>query len=116
MTELRVAVEDAKKMLTVRPSTNLLLRYEDKKERVEVTREEFEAATSHLVTQTVDITRRVIDTARAKFPGLEIDRSSWSWFLAHAHDQERADRGRVHRRKHGLRSVGRQGCGNLRAG
>ena len=53
MTELRVAVEDAKKMLTVRPSTNLLLRYEDKKERVEVTREEFEAATSHLVTQTV---------------------------------------------------------------
>lgn len=74
MTELRVAVEDAKKMLTVRPSTNLLLRYEDKKERVEVTREEFEAATSHLVAQTVDITRRVIDTARAKFPGLEIDR------------------------------------------
>lgn len=74
MTELKVAVEDAKKMLTVRPSTNLLLRFKDKKQRVEVTREEFEAATSHLVAQTVEITRRVIETAQGKFPGLGIDR------------------------------------------
>lgn len=74
MTELRVAVEDAKKMLTVRASTNLLLRFQDKKQRVEVTREEFEAATSHLVAQTIEITRRVISTAKEKFPNLHIDR------------------------------------------
>ncbi len=74
MTELRVAVEDAKKMLTVRASTNLLLRFQDKKQRVEVTREEFEAATSHLVSQTIEITRRVIATAQEKFPKLHVDR------------------------------------------
>ena len=74
MTELRVAVEDAKKMLTVRASTNLLLRFQDKKQRVEVTREEFEAATSHLVAQTIEITRRVIETAQEKFPNLHVDR------------------------------------------
>lgn len=74
MTELRVAVEDAKKMLTVRASTNLLLRFQDKKQRVEVTREEFEAATSHLVAQTIEITRRVIATAQEKFPKLHVDR------------------------------------------
>lgn len=74
MTELRVAVEDAKKMLTVRASTNLLLRFQDKKQRVEVTREEFEAATSHLVAQTIEITRRVIKTAQEKFPKLHVDR------------------------------------------
>ena len=74
MTELRVAVEDAKKMLTVRASTNLLLRFQDKKQRVEVTREEFEAATSHLVAQTIEITRRVISTAKEKFPNLHVDR------------------------------------------
>ena len=74
MTELRVEVEDAKKTLTQRASANILLRYQDKKEHVKVTREEFEEATSHLVAQTIEITRRVIETAQNKFPGLTVDR------------------------------------------
>ncbi len=74
MTGLKVEVEDAKKMLTVRPATNLLLRFEDEKQKVEVTREEFEAATADLVAQTVEITQRVLKTAQEKSPGLTIDK------------------------------------------
>lgn len=74
MTDLKVEVESAKKVLTLRPATKLLLRYQDKKQNVEVTREEFELATSDLVAQTVDITKRVRETARSKIPGLSIDR------------------------------------------
>lgn len=73
-TDLRVQVEGAKKTLTQRASTKLLLRYEDKRENVEVTRNDFEAATADLVAQTVEITRRVISTAQAKEPGLSVDR------------------------------------------
>ncbi|MDR0488699.1 MAG: Hsp70 family protein [Propionibacteriaceae bacterium] len=74
MTELRLSVEEAKKMLTKLNSWKLLLRYEDKKENVEVTREEFEAAAADLVTQTIEITKRVVGIAQKKVPGLTIDR------------------------------------------
>ena len=61
-------------MLTLRPATSLLLRFKDQKQKVEVTREEFEKATAHLVSQTVEITQRVLATAQEKIPGLTIDR------------------------------------------
>lgn len=73
MTELKLLVEDAKKMLTVRPATSQLLRYQDKKEKVEVTRDEFEDATADLLAQTVEITQRVVAVAKDKFPGLTLD-------------------------------------------
>ncbi|HZM57482.1 MAG TPA: Hsp70 family protein [Acidimicrobiales bacterium] len=74
MTDLKIEVEGSKKVLTLRPAAKLLLRYQDKKQSVEVTRAEFEAATADLVAQTVEITQRVLETARAKIPGLAIDR------------------------------------------
>ncbi|MDR2377832.1 MAG: Hsp70 family protein [Bifidobacteriaceae bacterium] len=74
MTDLRVQVEDAKKALTIRQVTNLLLRYGDKREKVEITREEFEAATADLVELTVVTAQRVLKTAQDKSPGLTIDR------------------------------------------
>lgn len=74
MMSLKIDVEEVKKTLTLRPATKHLLRFEDKKANVEITREEFEAATADLVTQTVEITQRVIDTANSKVPGLKIDR------------------------------------------
>jgi len=73
MTDLQVQVEDAKKMLTVRPSTSLLLNYNGNKQKVEVSREEFEAATDELVARTVKISQRVLKTAQEKSPGLTID-------------------------------------------
>ncbi|OYN93378.1 molecular chaperone DnaK [Enemella evansiae] len=74
MIELKVKVEDQKKMLTVRPATKLRLSYQGKTGTIEVTRAEFEAATADLVAQTVEITNRAIATAKDKDPGLEIDR------------------------------------------
>ena len=74
MTDLKVEVEGSKKVLTLRPAAKLLLRYQNKKQSVEVTRAEFEAATADLVAQTVQITQRVLETARIKVPGLAIDR------------------------------------------
>jgi len=67
-------VESAKKTLSKKEKARLRCSYEGAQGVINVTREEFEAATSHLVAQTVEITRRVIETAQGKFPGLGIDR------------------------------------------
>jgi len=74
MIALRMDVEHAKKLLTKRPTTSVMLQYGGKKAKIEVTREEFEAATADLVAETVAIAERVVKTAQEKEPGLAVDK------------------------------------------
>lgn len=72
--ELLGQVEETKKSLTKREKATVRCRYQDKDEKIEVTRAEFEDATRHLVGQTLEISRRTVATAEQKAPGLRIDR------------------------------------------
>jgi molecular chaperone DnaK len=72
--ELLSQAEDTKKSLTKRENATMRCRYQDKDEQVVVTRAEFEAATRHLVAQTIEISQRVVTAAERKVPGLKIDR------------------------------------------
>lgn len=72
--EILQKVEDNKKLLTRKQDVSILCQFEGAKEKVSVTRSEFESATAHLIRQTVEITQRVIETAKEKSPGLAIDR------------------------------------------
>ncbi|OBG82656.1 molecular chaperone DnaK [Mycobacterium sp. E802] len=72
--EILQKVEDNKKLLTRKQDVSVLCQFEGAKEKVSVTRTEFESATAHLIQQTVDITLRVIETAKEKSPGLVIDK------------------------------------------
>lgn len=72
--ELLGQVEETKKSLTKRAKATVRCRYEDHDEKVEVTREEFEEATRHLVGQTLEIAQRTVATAEEKVPGLSVDR------------------------------------------
>jgi molecular chaperone DnaK (HSP70) len=72
--ELLGQAEDTKKSLTKRESATVRCRFQDKDEQVSVTRAEFEAATKHLVAQTLEIAQRVVATAEKKVPGLTVDR------------------------------------------
>ncbi|MDR1394387.1 MAG: Hsp70 family protein [Bifidobacteriaceae bacterium] len=74
MGDLGSKIEDAKIFLGRLPEKGLVLRFEGEKANVAVTREEFEAASADLVAQTVEITQRVIETAKGKVAGLAIDR------------------------------------------
>ncbi|MFZ2238273.1 MAG: Hsp70 family protein [Gordonia amarae] len=74
MVELLKEIEKAKIALTRLVSTKVLCKYQDYKENVQVTREDFESATKHLIDQTVEITERTIATAQGIKPGLEIDK------------------------------------------
>lgn len=72
--ELLSQAEDTKKTLTMRETATVRCRYNGNDEQVEVTRAEFEAATKHLVIQTLEISQRVVTSAEAKVPGLQVDR------------------------------------------
>lgn len=72
--EILQRVEDNKKLLTRKQDVTILCQFEGAKEKVAVTRAEFESATAHLIRQTVEITQRVIETAKEKSPGLSIDK------------------------------------------
>lgn len=74
MLELRLAAEGIKKKLTALESTSKRITWESAKANVTITRDEFEAATAHLIDQTIDISRRTVEDAQAKVPGLTIDR------------------------------------------
>jgi molecular chaperone DnaK len=74
MVDLRSEAEDAKKALTKKMSMTVRCRFEGHDEQILVTRAEFEAATAHLVTQTLDIAQRAVEAAQAKDPGLTIDK------------------------------------------
>ena len=74
MLDLRLKAEETKKSLTRRQALNVRLAWQGHSEQVEITREAFESATSHLVDQTVEIAERTVAQAKEKHPGLEIDR------------------------------------------
>lgn len=74
MVEILQAVEEKKMILSKKTETTVRCRYEDYDEKVAITRDDFEAATKHLVDQTVDIAERTIETAKGLKPGLEIDK------------------------------------------
>ena len=66
-------VESAKKTLSKKTNARLRCSYGSIQSVINVTREEFEVATSHLLKETLDIVQRTLDTAEAKVPGLSID-------------------------------------------
>ena len=72
--ELLSQSEDTKKTLSKRENATVRCRYQDKDEQVAVSRAEFEAATRHLVTTTLEISERVVKAAEAKVSGLKVDR------------------------------------------
>ncbi|KGF01800.1 Hsp70 family protein [Actinomyces sp. S4-C9] len=74
MIDLRLAVEDAKKTLTKRQETTVRLVLEGTKANVKITREEFEAETSHLINQTIEISERTMEIARKNDPDISVDR------------------------------------------
>lgn len=74
MAEILQDAEAKKKQLTRKQDAIFRCRFEDADEKILVTRAEFESATAHLVQQTVEITRRVIETAAAKSEGLAVDK------------------------------------------
>ncbi|WP_244928757.1 Hsp70 family protein [Nocardioides sp. W7] len=73
MAEVRGSAEETKKALTRREQTTVRCRLGQWDEQVVVTRAEFEQATRDLVTQTLDISQRVVAKAQEKRPGLTID-------------------------------------------
>ena len=71
--ELRLAAEELKRALTLRDSVSQIVVSGDVRDTVEVTREEFEAATHDLLDQTLEFTRETV--AKAKELGVEkVDR------------------------------------------
>lgn len=74
MIEVRRNAEDLKKSLSKRDSATTMCHFEAAKEKVEVTRAEFERATEHLVSQTVEIAERTVASGKAKDPELAVDR------------------------------------------
>ena len=70
---LMTEVEDLKKALSRKERASVVLAYGDVKKKIEVARDEFEAATRPLVDETVDIVKRALATAQQKRPGLELD-------------------------------------------
>lgn len=75
LNEVQLTAEDVKKSLTKKkevPVSNL--QYEGKREKIMVSRDEFEVATQHLIKQTIEISQRTIDIAKEKNPGLTVDR------------------------------------------
>ncbi|KAD3633149.1 Hsp70 family protein [Arthrobacter yangruifuii] len=74
MLDLRLGAEETKKSLTKRETATIRCAYDGKKANIEVTRAEFEAATEHLVNQTIEISARTLEAATEKEAGLSIDR------------------------------------------
>ena len=64
--ELAKAAEDAKKALSAREKYPLMVSHNGKRTRVELTRETFDQITSDLLERTVELTRSLLDEAKAK--------------------------------------------------
>ncbi|GAB3078745.1 Hsp70 family protein [Corynebacterium aquatimens] len=72
---LKAEVEKGKITLSRRPSTRIPCNYQNTtRANVEITRDEFEERTKHLVDQTLRVVERTIETARKKKPNLTIDK------------------------------------------
>lgn len=72
--DLRLEIETLKKTLSRRESANVRVAYEGEKATIEVTRDEFEQATRHLILQTIEISERALSTALEKDSSIVIDR------------------------------------------
>jgi len=64
--DLMLKVEDAKKMLSTKNATKITLSLGDKKERIDVTREKFDELTRGHLLNTINLTKKVIETASEK--------------------------------------------------
>lgn len=64
--ELAKAAEDAKKALSAREKYPLMVSHNGKRTRVELTRETFDQITGDLLERTVELTRSLLDEAKAK--------------------------------------------------
>ncbi|GAA0983663.1 Hsp70 family protein [Acrocarpospora macrocephala] len=64
--QLRRDAEELKKTLTTRTKHVVRVMHEGRVAKVEITREEFEGLTRDLLDRTIDITRKTLNTARAK--------------------------------------------------
>lgn len=62
--ELRLGAEELKRGLTLRDSVSQIVVSGEARDSVEVTRDEFEAATADLLDQTIDFTRQTVDKAK----------------------------------------------------
>lgn len=72
--DLRLEIETLKKTLSRRESGRVRVAYEGQKATIEVTRDEFERATRHLILQTVEISARALTAAKEKDSSIDIDR------------------------------------------
>ncbi|WIM93427.1 Hsp70 family protein [Actinoplanes oblitus] len=64
--EVATGAEEVKRALSSLRKRPFTLRWDGESARVEVTREEFEEATAHLLDRTAEITRRTVEAAKAK--------------------------------------------------
>ncbi len=62
--ELRLGAEELKRGLTLRDSVSQIVVSGDVRDSVEVTRDEFEAATAELLDQTIEFTRQTVEKAK----------------------------------------------------
>lgn len=72
--ELQLDAERIKRDLTLRESVVKRISWGTAKANVTITRADFEAATAHLIDDTIEISRRTVADAQSKVPGLTIDR------------------------------------------
>jgi molecular chaperone DnaK len=72
--QMQLDAEDAKKYLTTGEKHTVQVSHAGNRHRVELTREKFEELTSHLLEQTIETTRRLLDRAREEAGIAEIDK------------------------------------------
>lgn len=72
--DLSALAEQMKRSLTKKDSVRGHLNTNGQRVSVEVTRDEFNAASEHLIHQTIEICERTLGTAQNKIPGLDIDK------------------------------------------
>jgi molecular chaperone DnaK (HSP70) len=68
--ELRIVAEETKKALSTTESKTQIVRYTGSPAKIVVTRSQFEELTADLLDDTIRITRRTLETAEEKYPGI----------------------------------------------
>jgi molecular chaperone DnaK (HSP70) len=69
--DLLVAAENAKKALSQKTTTNFIIVYNGDKGRYEITREQFEYATRHLINQTLTLCESVLDAKQMDWKDID---------------------------------------------
>jgi molecular chaperone DnaK len=70
MQDLRIKAEDMKRGLSVADAKTQIIRYTGSPAKITVTRAEFEQMTASLLDDTIAITRRTLEEAEQKYPGV----------------------------------------------